>query len=45
MVVPGDTVIFAEVSRDSDEKSVGLDGASKDRLRDQQVLLISVEVE
>ena len=45
IVAPGETVVFANVSRDTTDESVGLDGGSKSSLRQNQVLLISVEVE
>lgn len=45
VVAPGETVVFANVSRDAAGESVGLDGGSQSRRRENQVLLITVHVE
>ena len=45
IVAPGETVVFANTSANVTDENVGLDGGSKSRLRQSQVLLISVEVE
>jgi type II secretory pathway component HofQ len=45
VVAPGETVVFANVSSDASGESVGLDGGRKISQRQNQVLLISVEVE
>jgi len=44
-VTPGETIVFAETSRETDETTAGLQGGGKSRASEQQVLLISVEVE
>jgi type II secretory pathway component GspD/PulD (secretin) len=45
IVAPGETVVFANVSSDASGESVGLDGGSQSSHRQNQVLLVSVEVE
>jgi hypothetical protein len=42
---PGETVIYAETSSETHGSNVNLGGGSKDKVREQQVLLISVELE
>ena len=44
-VSPGETIVFAEVSRKVDESSTGLDGVRRESGSEQQVLLISVEMQ
>jgi hypothetical protein len=44
-VTPGETVVFAEVAHEADETTVNPSGGARARGREQQVLLISVEVE
>ncbi len=44
-VTPGETIVFAETSRESDEATAGLQGGSTSRVAEQQVLLVTVEVE
>ena len=44
-VTPGETVVFAEIPHEVEETTVGLSGGGRARGREQQVLLISVEVE
>lgn len=42
---PGETVIYAETSSETDDSNLNLGGGRRDHLREQQVLLISVELE
>ncbi len=42
---PGETVIYAETSRETHDSNVRTGGGRKDQAREQQVLLISVELQ
>ena len=42
---PGETVIYAETSTETQDSTVSLGGGSKGKVREQQVLLISVELQ
>ncbi len=44
-VAPGEMVVFAEMSNDTTDQRIGLDGGGKRHLSDQQVLILSVDVE
>jgi hypothetical protein len=42
---PGETVIYAETSRETERSNLNLGGGGRDKLREQQVLLITVELD
>jgi hypothetical protein len=44
-VSPGETLVVGEVSRDSDDRGVSLEGGRREHVLEQQVLLVSVEIE
>jgi hypothetical protein len=44
-VTPGELVVFAEMSNDTTDQRVGLDGGGRRHLSNQQVLILSVDVE
>lgn len=44
-VAPGETVVIAEVSREESARSTNLGGHSRSEVREERVLLVSVEVE
>ncbi len=44
-VTPGEMVVFAEISEDTTDQQIGLDGGGRHHLSNQQVLILSVDVE
>ena len=44
-VAPGETVVFAELSNDTTDQRIGLDGGGRQHLSDRQVLILSVDIE
>lgn len=45
MVQSGETILFAETSREISDSQVALDGGRTDEISEQRILLISVEIE
>ena len=44
-VTPGEMVVFAEMSNDTTDQRIGLDGGGKRHLSNEQVLILTVDVE
>jgi hypothetical protein len=42
---PGETLVVGEVSREVNDTGMSLEGGKRDQMREQQVLLVSVEIE